>query len=330
MEWIPFLGGTIIFIIDMSKKIKNYYCPIHKLELKFDNQKYYCLENECSNFGKLTPLKFLDNKPILIPFIEDDVVQNYDTFINDPVIVQRSKNKFVKFVNKILRPTNTITSKNIQFLISLLKKNNQKSILIVGSGSVGHASDDLYNHEFDITGIDIYNSDTVNILADAHYMPFPDAYFDGIVIQAVLEHVVNPTKVVSEIYRVLKKDGLVYSEIPFMQQVHEGAYDFQRYTILGHRILFKEFAMISNDSIDGPGTALSWSLRYFLMAFTRSKIISKIIILPFDTILRFIDRYLTTSKSRHDSPSGTFFLGSKSKNHKVDTVKIINSYNGLL
>ena len=35
--------------------------------------------------------------------------------------------------------------------------------------------------------------------------------------------------------------GIVYAETPFMQQVHEGAYDFTRYTVLGHRYLFKKF-----------------------------------------------------------------------------------------
>ncbi len=313
----------------MNKKREVYYCPIHKLRFKFNNEQYYCDEIECKNFGKAKPVKFIHDKPILIPFTEDDVVINYDTVINDLGAVKRNKNILIKFINKILRPVNQITSKNIQFFISSLKKNNQKNVLIIGSGSVGHASSDLYKFNLNVVGIDIYNSDTVDILADAHFMPFPDESFDGIVIQAVLEHVVNPSKVVSEIHRVLKTDGLVYSEIPFMQQVHEGAYDFQRYTILGHRILFKEFAAIKNDSIDGPGTALSWSLRYFLLSFIRSKMITKIIILPFDIILRLIDRFFTTSKSRYDSPSGTFFLGSKSSNHKVDLKQIINSYDGL-
>ena len=56
---------------------------------------------------------------------------------------------------------------------------------------------------------------------------------------------VEPEKVVAEIYRVLKENGIVYAETPFMQQVHEGAYDFTRYTVLGHRYLFRQFHALS-------------------------------------------------------------------------------------
>ncbi len=51
----------------------------------------------------------------------------------------------------------------------------------------------------------------------------------------------EPERVVSEIARVLKPAGMVYSEIPFMQQVHEGAYDFTRFTDSGQRWLFRQF-----------------------------------------------------------------------------------------
>ena len=41
----------------------------------------------------------------------------------------------------------------------------------------------------------------------------------------------DPPRVVAEMHRVLRPGGLLYAEIPFMQQVHEGAYDFTRYTL---------------------------------------------------------------------------------------------------
>jgi len=56
-------------------------------------------------------------------------------------------------------------------------------------------------------------------------------------VQAGLEHVRDLWQVVAEIHRVLKDDGLVYAETPFMQQVHEGPYDFTRFTESGHRYL---------------------------------------------------------------------------------------------
>ena len=99
-------------------------------------------------------------------------------------------------------------------------------------------------------------------------MPLQSNSFDGVWIQAVLEHVVEPSKVVSEIYRVLKTHGIVYAETPFMQQVHEGAYDFTRYTVLGHRYLFKDFEMIGIGGNKGPELVLAWAFRYFVWALT--------------------------------------------------------------
>ena len=98
-------------------------------------------------------------------------------------------------------------------------------------------------------------------------MPFKNNSFDAIWIQAVLEHTLDPKKVVEEIHRVLKGGGLVYAETPFMQQVHEGAYDISRFTVVGHRYLFKNFKSIRHGGIDGVGTVLTWSVYYFLVYY---------------------------------------------------------------
>ena len=111
---------------------------------------------------------------------------------------------------------------------------------------IGSGTDELYSSKLQIVGTDVYFSPNVDYVADAHYLPFKDAILDGVIIQAVLEHVVEPQLVVSEIHRILKKNGIVYAETPFLQQVHEGAYDFTRFTVLGHRYLFKQFQRIDS------------------------------------------------------------------------------------
>ena len=78
-------------------------------------------------------------------------------------------------------------------------------------------------------------------------------------------------KALNEIYRVLNKKGIVYAETPFMQQVHEGAYDFARFTVLGHRYLFKDFEMIEIGGNKGPEFVLAWAVRYFFWALIRNK-----------------------------------------------------------
>ena len=69
---------------------------------------------------------------------------------------------------------------------------------------------------------------------------------------------------VAEIHRVMKASGYVYAETPFMQQVHEGAYDFTRFTVLGHRYLFKDFDSIIIGGNGGSGEVLSWSIKHFV------------------------------------------------------------------
>lgn len=129
----------------------------------------------------------------------------------------------------------------------------------------------LYSSDqIDLIGTDVYDLPNVAVLADAHFLPFKDGSFDGVWIQAVLEHVLDPWMTVRESRRVLKPSGLVYADTAFMQQVHEGAYDFTRFTVSGHRWLFKNFELIDAGRSGGPGDALRWSIRYCARGLFRS------------------------------------------------------------
>lgn len=69
-----------------------------------------------------------------------------------------------------------------------------------------------------VTGIDVYNKaikfgktqypHIKFLVADAHKLPFRNKSFDLVICYETIEHVVNPVKVLQEIKRVLKKDGL--------------------------------------------------------------------------------------------------------------------------
>ena len=115
---------------------------------------------------------------------------------------------------------------------------------------------------------DISLESDCDIIIDCHNIPFEDKSFDGIIITAVLEHVYDPEDVVKSIHRVLKDHGIVYSEIPFMQQIHEGAYDFTRYSMVGHNKLFHHFKLIDYGLVAGPGSVLAWSIENFIKAFS--------------------------------------------------------------
>lgn len=137
-------------------------------------------------------------------------------------------------------------------------------ILIVGGGrqrsEVQQSVNSSGRHL--VIAFDIGRDSDVDAFADAHDLPLADGSVDCVITTAVLEHVAEPGTAVAEIRRVLKPAGLLYSEIPFMQQVHEGAYDFTRFTLGGHRLLLRDFEEIRSGAVAGPFTALVWSIEH--------------------------------------------------------------------
>ena len=139
-------------------------------------------------------------------------------------------------------------------------------ILVVGAGNKRYP--DLPNVRYIYT--DVILGEGADYVCDLHDLPFPDGSFDAVIAVAVLEHVADPFRCASEITRVLRPGGYVYSVTPFMQQVHMGRYDFTRFTFLGHRRLFRHFTQIKAGMALGPAGALAWSLEYFCLSFFTS------------------------------------------------------------
>ena len=51
------------------------------------------------------------------------------------------------------------------------------------------------------------------------------------------------------------------------REVHRRTFNFVRYTKLGCHRSFRQFYQLSSGMTSGRGTALAWSLRYFLLSF---------------------------------------------------------------
>jgi SAM-dependent methyltransferase len=206
---------------------------------------------------------------------------------------------------------NRVAASNCARFPELLKEGSERPvILVIGGGTIGHGANELYRDSaIELVGTDVYASPRTTLVADAHKIPFEDGVFDGVWIQAVLEHVLDPATIADEIHQVLRHGGLIYAETPFMQQVHERAYDFSRFTQSGHRWLFKRFSEISAGPIGGAGVALVWSIRYFCRALGAGDKMSLLIALPFFW-LRFLDRF-ARGRAVADAASGFFFLGRR-------------------
>lgn len=216
---------------------------------------------------------------------------------------------------QVINP-DTVTRRNVDSLVDAVTSELGTSVtpvvLVVGGGEIGNGADRLYTDDgVEVVAFDIYTGPNVQFVADAHRIPFADGSVDAVVVQAVLEHVLDPARVVAEIHRVLRPDGLVYAETPFLQQVHEAAYDFTRFTESGHRWLFRSFSRLDSGVVGGPGVQLIWTLSAVVTGLTRSRTAGRLTRLALFW-LRFLDNAIPAS-FQVDGACGVYFLGRRAE-----------------
>lgn len=246
--------------------------------------------------------------PVLVNW-DKSILNKNDFSLSQQTPVPRYNDRIRQRIKRWLRPN--VFKRPIEKEGFLKLVNDPKKVLIIGSGTVGFGLRWLYEDEnIEITGLDIYFSETVDLIADAHNIPIESGVFDLVIIQAVLEHVLSPTKVVSEIFRVLKQDGYVYAETPFLQAVHEGPYDFMRFTHSGHRFLFKDFLEVDSGVVQGVSTSFIWAVSSFVKSLSRSTRFAKLISFLLSPII--ILDLIIPMRFHIIGGNGFYFLGRKS------------------
>lgn len=131
--------------------------------------------------------------------------------------------------------------------------------------NLGSGNSDLGEY---LLNVDLLPYENVDVICDIENIPFKDNSVDYIINIAVLEHVPNPQKVISEIHRILKPGGKIYCFIPFMQPFHASPYDFQRFTYEGMKHQFREFKILKLKPI-GPTSGMLWVVQeWFALVFS--------------------------------------------------------------
>lgn len=299
-------------------------CPRCYSSLEIKSKNLSCINRKCqSNFSIQNTS---DNLPILVDELRETLFMNEFSTKSSPIRRNGSTNSLKKVVKTILFGSGTRTRNNLKILEEYLSKIIEPKILIIGGGTIGWGMEGFYkNFCKNIIAFDIYESPNIQFIADAHNVPIQSKSVDAVLIQAVLEHVINPELVVSEIYRVLKDNGIVYSETPFLQAIHEGPFDFTRYTPTGHQYLFKSFKCVKSGYVGGVGTSMTWSIEYIYRAIFRSILIGKLFKIFFFWI-RFVD-YVVPVEYNFDSANGCYFIGVKSSKFR-QSINPINDYKG--
>lgn len=304
-------------------------CPICHAQLSLADSQLECDNAQCKHqFPIIGDIPILINESSSI-FRISDYVHHRSTTFKPASRLQRLLSRVLPDLGETL-----VTRANYaKFVDLLLKHSAHPQILVLGGSIAGRGMEDmLANPALEFTETDVSFGPRTMLICDAHELPFADSSYDGVIIQAVLEHVVDPYRCVEEIHRVLKDDGLVYAETPFMQQVHMGRYDFTRFTHLGHRRLFRKFEEIASGAGSGPGAALAWSGTYFLLGFVQSKTaITVIKVLTRLTLfwLKYFDRYLIDKPGALDGAWGYYFLGRRGEGVLSDR-ELLQLYRGIL
>jgi SAM-dependent methyltransferase len=233
-----------------------------------------------------------------------------------------------------LRPKisrNVAARRNYRQMANLLGVRAASLVLVVGCGVEGEGISFLAAQPgIQLIMIDVRWTSSVQVLSDAHQLPFVDCQFEGVVIQAVLEHVSDPWRVISEITRVLKPDGLVYSEWPFLQPVHGGAHDFTRLTQVGHRQAWRSYIEIASGACGGPGMALAHVIKAFLRCLTPWRAFAQISDWLSDWTLwwlSYLDIWLANTPAGMDAASGFYFLGRKAA-APMSISDLVHTYRG--
>lgn len=179
-----------------------------------------------------------------------------------------------------------------------------------------HIGSKTRNLAQNVINIDIDPYEGVDLLCDAHNLAFNDETVDCVYIPGVLEHLNDPDRCVEEIYRVLKKDGLVVVAIPFLQGYHPDPADYRRATLQGIEKMCSKFTNIESGVAGGPTSTLCWILQeYFSILFSfNNKYIHRSLKLLLGWILfplKFLDYLFVGNKFAHYIAAGVYFIGKK-------------------
>ena len=134
----------------------------------------------------------------------------------------------LRFFEKLLRPPSPSYNYQKKFVRLWLNEliSDKKRVIDVGSGSRQLVKE--------VINVDLQKLPKVNVVGDANFLPFKNESIDAILCSALLEHVPNPQKIITQSYRCLKPRGEIYFEVPFLQPEHAIEIgDYQRYTLSG-------------------------------------------------------------------------------------------------
>lgn len=155
----------------------------------------------------------------------------------------------------------------------------------------------------------------VDLVGDAHKLPFADESVDVVHSDAVFEHLHTPWVAAAEIARVLKVGGRAFIHTPFLQPYHGFPHHYQNFTITGHKLLFEREGLTVLKS--GVGVGPSFVFRKLGVGYMNAyfpKPIALLFKIPWFLVTRLLaplDIWFNRRENAYVYASTTFVLVEK-------------------
>ena len=230
-------------------------CPSCHGELEWDG-----LRTECSDCAAVYGVS--DEVPVLFPVSAGGAPE--EVFDDAPLSaldrLPASVRGLARRVRHRLQPTLVHQSATGRrraggFVASL---GSAANVVNVGAGRTDYGAN--------VLNLDVFPGPSVHALATSELLPLRSGAFDGVILEAVLEHVRDADATLVEIRRVLAPGGSVLIDVPFLQPYHPSPGDYRRFTEQGLRTRLEQMGFIVEDSgvSVGPASAFAWIGSHFV------------------------------------------------------------------
>lgn len=183
-------------------------------------------------------------------------------------------------------------------------------VLNIGAGSTDYGSH--------VVNLEIEPGDGVDVVGVAEELPFADEAFAGVILMAVLEHVQDEARTLSEARRVLAPGGRLLIDVPFLQGYHPSPADYRRYTEQGLRaeVERRGFEVLESGVAVGPASAMAWTASEFFAlllsgrssrAYRLAKLVTTWVAQP----IKYADRWLEGHPMAYTIASATWVLARR-------------------
>ena len=164
--------------------------------------------------------------------------------------------------------------------------------------------------------IDLSKEEGVDVISDGHNLGIRGLSVDVVVCTQVLEHVRNPFRFVSEIWRILKPGGRLFLTVPAFYPIHGGPYDAWRFLPDGIKILLGNFSRVTFRPEYGTiGTLFRMINVYILIFGSRLRWGGRLLSLPFfgasNLIGYSLDRFASAVTANEQFVNNYFVIAVK-------------------